>query len=350
MNDDNTNIYSTKQQTLKEMSISLYKLCFDDNDKFVNFYFNKRYTEKNHFTILKNHNPVAALQVIPYTMTFFDAKIDLAYLSAICTHPDFRRQGLMVKLLEKTYRQLFNDGIYATFLIPAELHLFDVYRKNDYETIFYRTKRRINTCNINSESDCKIYEYSEADKHDAFKYFDSKMYERNCCIQHSFNDFETVCEDIYNSNGIILIAEYKDKIAGISFASQINADIAVNEHFAETREISASLLKTISKKTAADDLIFIDLPQTKHDEPFGMMRITCVEKMLRLYAKTHRNCKKTIFVKDSVITENDGCYVISNAECIKSPLENSHNAWNIAQLTQFVFDKQKPYMSLMLNE
>jgi hypothetical protein len=176
------------------------------------------------------------------------------------------------------------------------------------------------------------------------------MNERNCCVQHSFADFETVCEDIYNSNGLILIAEYKDKIVGISFAAQINDDIAIIEHFAETQEISASLLKTISKTTGTDNLTFIDVPKTKHCEAFGMMKIICVVKMLQLYAKTHPGCKKTIFVKDSVIAENNGCYVISNAECTKLPFENSHNILNIAQLTQFVFDRQAPYMSLMLNE
>jgi predicted acetyltransferase len=348
MTAQNTN--STKRQKLKEQSISLYKLCFDDSDEFVNFYFDKRYTENNHFTILKNSNPVAALQVITYMMTFFDAKICLAYLSAICTHPDFRRQGLMTELLEKTHKQLFADGVYASFLIPAEPKLFDAYRKNDYETVFYRTEKQINTCNFDIRNDCKIYEYPESDKNKVFEYFDRRMNERNCCIQHSFDDFETVCEDVYNSNGIILIAEYKNRIAGISFASQVNGDIAVNEHFAETREISESLLKTVSIKTKTDNLVCINIPQKKHCEAIGMIRIICVEKILQLYAEMHHDCKKTVFIKDSLIAENNGCYIISSAKCTKLPLGNPHNSWNVAQLAQFVFDRQIPYMSLMLNE
>jgi predicted acetyltransferase len=350
MNYDSINIKPAKQQNLKELAISLYKLCFDDDDRFVDFYFNKRYTEKNHFTIFENKSPVAALQIIPYIMTFFDSKIDMAYLSAICTHPDFRKQGLMKKLLEKTHRQLFDDGIYAAFLIPADSYLFDVYGKNNYQTIFYHTKTLINVGNSCLKNDYKIYEYPEANKHDAFKYFDRKMSERNCCIQHSFSDFEIVCEDIYNSGGLILIAEYENKIAGISFVSQTNNNIVVNEHFAETHEISGNLMKTISKKIRTNNLTCIGFPQKKHCEAAGMMRIICVEKMLQRYAEKHCNCNKTIFVKDNVIAENNGCYTISNAKCIKLPLENSHNAWNIAQLVQFIFDGQTPYMSLMLNE
>ncbi|MDR1198493.1 MAG: GNAT family N-acetyltransferase [Prevotellaceae bacterium] len=342
------NTGSTKVQKLKELSIALYKLCFDDSDRFVSFYFDKRYTEKNHFTILKNNIPVAALQVIMYMMTFFDAKISFAYLSAICTHPDFRRHGLMTELLEKTHKQLFADGIYAAFLIPAEPYLFDVYRRNDYETVFYRTKKQINTCNF--VINCKIYEYPEAEKNKVFEYFDGKMNERNCCIQHSFRDFETVCEDIYSSDGVILIAECKNKIAGISFASPISGSIAVIDHFAETQAISESLLKAVSEKTKTDNLICVDIPQKEHCEATGMIRIICVEKMLRLYAATHHSCEKTICIKDSLIAENNGCYVISNAGCTKLPMENSHNSWNIVQLAQFIFDRQMPYMSLMLNE
>ncbi|MDR1983708.1 MAG: GNAT family N-acetyltransferase [Prevotellaceae bacterium] len=350
MNIKNTNTKSEKRQKLKKISIELYKLCFDDSDEFVDFYFQKRYTEKQHFTILQNDNPVAALQAIPYKMTFCSAKINISYLSAICTHPDFRKQGLMIKLLAKTHKQLFEADVYATFLIPADLWLFNVYAKTDYKTIFYRTKKQISACGFEIKNDCKIYEYSETNKNDAFKYFDCKMNSRNYCVQHSFADFEIICEDIYNNNGIILIAEHNNAIVGISFATYINDSFTVIEHFADTQEISESLLKAISNKTKNDDLTYIDIPQQNNYEAIGMMRIICAEKMLQLYAKTHPACKKTIFVKDDTIVENSGCYIISNAKCIKSPLVNAQNVWNIAELTQFVFAEQMPYMSLMLNE
>jgi predicted acetyltransferase len=349
MNYNNANI-ELKQHELKEQAILLYKLCFDDSDRFVDFYFEKRYTGKNHFTIIENSNAVAALQVIPYTMTFFGVKMNLAYLSAICTHPDFRRQGLMTKLLKKTHKQLFDNGIHAAFLIPAEPYLFDVYKKNCYDVMFYRTKKQINTCRFCIKNDCKIYEYHATDKNDAFKYFDRKMSSRNCCVQHSFYDFETVCEDIYNSDGVILIAEYENKTAGISFAEPINDNVVIIEHFAETQEISTSLLKAISQKMGTDNLVYIDFPQHGHCEPVGMIRIICAEKILRLYAETHNNCKKTIFLKDTLIAENNGCYIISNAQCLKLPLENPRDAWNIAQLAQFIFVEPTPCMTLMLNE
>jgi predicted acetyltransferase len=350
MNDSNTNITSDKQQKIKKLSIQLYKLCFDDGDEFVDFYFKKRYRAENHFTILQNDKPVAALQSIAYTMNFFGTEINFSYLSAICTHPDFRKQGLMVKLLDKTHKQLFADEIYAAFLIPADLWLFDVYGKNGYETVFYRSKKSINTCGFSAKNHCKIYEYTKENQQDAFKYFDQKMRERNCCIQHSFADFEIVCEDIYNSNGAVLIAENNSKIVGISFAIRTNGDIIITEHFAETYEISETLLKTISEKTKKENLILIEFPVENNCHAIGMIRIIKVETMLQLYAKAHPACKKTIFVNDSVISENSGCYTISNAKCQKTLSPDAENVWNTAQLAQFIFAEQMPYMSLMMNE
>jgi len=349
MKSDDENINSKALQQ-KELSANLYKLCFDDTDEFVDFYFRKRYSDEQHIAISKNDIPVAALQIIPYSMTFFGENISVAYLSAICTHPDCRNQGLMNKLLIKTHKQLFKNEICITTLIPAYSWLFDVYKKTGYETIFYRTKTKINTRFFDIENNCKIYEYSELNKKNAFEYFNKKMNVRNCCIQHSFDDFEIICEDIKNSKGVILIAECENKIAGISFVTQINNDIIVLEHFAETEEITKTLLKNVSEKLNSDELIYMDLPSKNNNEQFGMLRIICAEKTLRYYAKAHPNCKKTIFVKDDIIAENTGCYIIDNAQCKKYPLSENKHTWNIKQLTQFIFAKQTPHMSLMLNE
>jgi predicted acetyltransferase len=350
MNIIKPNITKKKQQTLKQLSKKLYKLCFDDNAEFVDFYFQKRYAAENNFVILNNEEPVAALQAIPYTMTFFDRQINIAYLSAICTHPDFRNQGLMTQLLAATHRQLFTNHVHAAILIPAELWLFDIYKKYDFETIFYRSKYQINTVDLIIRRECTVSEYKPVQNSKIFEYFTREMNKRNFCVQHSFEDFETVCEDISKSNGTVLIAECENKISGMCFAIKLNDTVAVIERFADNQEIIDSLFKTVSQKMQTDNIVCFDFPEKCSSTDFGMLRIICVEKMLQFYAITHPHCKKNISVKDSIINENNGFYTISNAQCKKLPLANEKNAWNIAQLTRFIFAHQTPYMSLMMNE
>ena len=350
MNINKTNITKKEQQNFKQLSKELFKLCFDDSAEFVDFYFRKRYTNENNFAILRNNAPVAALQAIPYSMTFFDKHINLAYLSAICTHPDFRNQGLMTQLLRNTYNQLFADNIIAAILIPAELWLFDIYKKYDFETLFYRSKKQIDTSILSKTQNCRIYDFTTFDKHKAFQYFDTEMHKRNGCIQHSLHNFEAACEDIYNSDGIILIAECENEISGMLFVTKINENVTVIEHFADTDEISNNLFKSSSQKMQNDNIFYFDFPQKHNSTAVGMIRIICAEKMLQLYAITHPCCKKNISLADNLIVENNGCYTISNAQCKKSPLVDEKNAWNIAQLTHFIFEKQVPYMSLMMHE
>ena len=126
------------------------------------------------------------------------------------------------------------------------------------------------------------------------------------------------------------------------FAICTNGDIFISEHFADTYEISENLLKRISEKKGKENLILLEFPGAKNCQATGMLRIIKVEKMLQLYAKTHPDCKKTIFVNDSVIAENSGCYAISNAKCKKTLAVDTENVWNIAQLVQFIFAEQMP--------
>jgi predicted acetyltransferase len=128
-------------QTAKD----LYKLCFSviDDDDFVNFYFEKRVSEKTHFQIERNNICIAALQAIPYKMTFCGKIVETAYLSAICTHPLFRKRGLMTELLNKTHKKLFADGVIFSTLIPATDLLAEMYAKYGFQKVFHRTVKTI---------------------------------------------------------------------------------------------------------------------------------------------------------------------------------------------------------------
>ena len=350
MNIIKTNTTQAEQQNLRQLTKELYELCFDDSAEFVDFYFRRRYTDENNFALLHNGTLAAALQAIPYKMTFFGKAINIAYLSAICTRPDLRNKGLMTQLLTSTHKQLFSTDVYVAALIPAELWLFDVYKKYGFETLFYRSQKQICASILSGHQNYKIHDFASFDKDRIFNYFDAEMHKRNCCIQHSRHNFTAVCEDIYNSEGVILIAEHENKISGIIFAIKINDEIAVIEHFADNQYISNTLLKKLSQKLQTDSFVGFDFPRKNNGTPFGMMRIICVEKMLQLYASTHPRCKQNILVNDKHIVENSGCYTIANSHCTKLPLTDEKNAWNISQLTHFIFARQMPYMSLMMNE
>ena len=109
---------------MKETVKQLYKRCFDDSDAFVDYYFQHRYTDARNVWVERDGKVVAALQTLSYPMTFGGKLCSTAYLSAVCTDPDYRYQGVMKELVKKTHQTLFNRGIWAVTLIPAEDWLF----------------------------------------------------------------------------------------------------------------------------------------------------------------------------------------------------------------------------------
>ena len=99
-------------------------LCFNDSKAFIDMYFRLRYSNKVNIAIESGEEVIAALQMLPYPMTFCGATVSTAYVSGACTHPDFRNRGVMHELLTQAFGRMFRNEVLFTTLIPAEPWLF----------------------------------------------------------------------------------------------------------------------------------------------------------------------------------------------------------------------------------
>jgi predicted acetyltransferase len=109
---------------------TLWKLCFPkDPDRFVDFYYSKIYQDDETLVCLKDNRPVAALQIIPYSIQTANQIRPGGYLSGIMTHPEHRKQGCMSKLLQATFDEMAKKNYDYAFLIPQEKELVDMYAK-----------------------------------------------------------------------------------------------------------------------------------------------------------------------------------------------------------------------------
>jgi GNAT superfamily N-acetyltransferase len=107
---------------------ALWRMCFpEDDDAFVAFYFDRVYRDDETLVCLENDRPVAALQVIPYTLQVGDRIRQGGYLSGIMTHPLCRKRGYMDRLLRASFAEMEGKGLDYAFLIPQEEWLADVY-------------------------------------------------------------------------------------------------------------------------------------------------------------------------------------------------------------------------------
>ena len=71
-----------KESMKKQAVMELWRLCFDDTEEFIRFYFEKKYREENALVFWDEQGAaIAALQMPPYPMTFAGRQIVAGYIS-----------------------------------------------------------------------------------------------------------------------------------------------------------------------------------------------------------------------------------------------------------------------------
>lgn len=69
-----------KIETLKEGTINLWRICFNDTEEFIRFYFERKYKDENTIGIEENGQIVSVLQMLPYTMTWNQQEVPVSYI------------------------------------------------------------------------------------------------------------------------------------------------------------------------------------------------------------------------------------------------------------------------------
>ena len=385
---------------IKNETRVLWDKCFSEEDiRFVDFYFEKRYNENDNIFIEKDGKVVSALQLISYPFSYYGKTIGCSYLSGCCTDPDYRSQGLMNDLIIKALKQAKNNGACFAALIPASESLFNYYAGTNFVTTFDYSKIRINLSQQVNEttsqqvSNSVISDFQQliansqqptSDFYEVYEYFNNKMRARNCCIQHNEYDFKVITDDLELFGNRLLVARYGEDICGLAFCYLRNGEIYIKDVFAESSAIfsdlisaaktvksqkskvksSASKSKSVSESVSVSVSINILVPPVAGQKThrLGMARLIDAETMLRLYAMSHPKMKMEVSLVDTILPENNGTYYINNGTLDKKNSIGT-NVVDIEQLTQALFgyktetlpeklkafNNQAAFMSLMLD-
>ena len=329
---------------IKNQTRILWDKCFSEEDKrFVDLYFEKRYTDEDNIFIEKDNKVVSAMQLISYPFSYYGKTIACSYFSGCCTDPEYRSQGLMNELIIKALRQAKNNGACFAALIPASESLFNYYAGTNFVPTFdyskIRIKRQQTTDNAQQSVTISVFEHESDPElfYQVYEYFNAKMRSRNCCIQHDEYDFGVIMKDLELFDNHLLVAKYGDDICGLAFCYSRNGEIYIKDVFAESGVIFSDLI-TASANLFNNETINIIVPPVPGQKThrLGMSRLIDAETMLRLYAMSHPKMKMEISLVDPIITENNGTYYINNGVLDKKNSIGA-NVVDIEELTQALF-------------
>lgn len=340
---------------MKEDVRKLWELCFHDSPAFTDLYFRMRYSNEVNLAIRSGNTVIAAMQTLPYPMSFCGQTIDTSYISGACTHPDFRGKGVMRELLAEAFGRMHTQGGLLTTLIPAEPWLFDYYARSGYAPVFHVCPQSFKAAPATALP--PDYRVTDTDSFAPQLYtcFEQKMRQRPCCIQHTEDDFKVILADLQLSGGRVYLLHHvqRHEAAALAFAYPNGEDgLLIGELLADSDEEASLLLQHICQTNGQTELHLLrPVSGNEKGERLGMGRIIHAHALLQLYAATHPDEEWNLALTDEQLQTNTGYYYLNNGYCMKSAkrLPGSHLALTIGELTAKILAPQHPYMSLMLN-
>lgn len=339
--------------TIKDEVRALWEACFEDPEAFVDLYFDRRYSDDANIAIRKDGRLVAALQTIPYEMTFCHAVVPVSYVSGACTHPAYRKQGLMRKLLKKAHRKMRENEAWFSVLIPAEEWLFRYYRASGYASVFRFDAEKLDLnvfLNDDACSDRKNDYRMECARgnREVYAYLNRGWRSRNCWVQHSYEDFLDITADLFLDKGVLLVAKRDERIVGAAIAVHKGDDLVLKELLFDDERTKTVLLSGIALHFETFSALWIK-PGASYRH--GMARLLDVEKVYSAYAENHPEEHLTFFIDDDQdLPENNGLYEIHDGK-----LSHDRNIgreafpFTIEKATAYLFRAYLPYMSLMMD-
>lgn len=338
---------------LKEEIIKLWRDTFDDTEEFIRFYFDRKYREENTVVAIDNEELLAALQMIPYPMTWLGKEVSASYISGACTRETARNKGIMRSLLAEAFITMKNRDIAFSILIPQEEWLYDYYAKSGYAPVLAYTPGNYYLHGKAKSEGTRMLtaEEWEAGIKELYHYFDRQMKKRPDCVQHTPEDFRHILEDLYRSGGkLATVSNPLGKLTGMAFALPLPDKIAVNEIVYSTEEAHNNLLHAIANEWGKNEIACRYPPGSGKNSKRGMARIIDAPQVLSLYAATQPQKSLLLRLTDEAVPSNSGYYRITNGKCFNTGpgVGKTDLDLSVAELTRFLF-AQPAFVSLMLD-
>jgi len=279
----------------------LYKEVFStDSEGFVNYYYTEKVKDNQMYVMEDDGKIVGMLHLNPYTLKVNGLDKEANYIVAVATKEEYRKQGIMRKLLTKALNDMYESHQTFTFLMPAAESIYLPY---DFRTVY--------------EQNHLYYEESHEGKG-----FDIQELKEEECeeLAVSMNQFLSAYYQVYANRS----QEYFERLK-----KEYESDGAKLMLYRKDGNIV-----DMRPRVPDEDVI-------KGTKPKIMVRIIDVRRML-MSLRLKSLMAVAFHVTDPVIEENNRCVVMTGTEfsgvmLMDSKPENSEGTISIAALSSLIF-------------
>lgn len=106
---------------------ALYEEVFQDSKEYTDYFYEKAQKEGTAFAVEKDGEVAAEMFLLPKILVSGDRRIEALYLYGVATKKEYRRQGLMDRLIKEALCCAENSGAELLYLIPVSPVLYERY-------------------------------------------------------------------------------------------------------------------------------------------------------------------------------------------------------------------------------
>jgi predicted acetyltransferase len=347
--------------------IDLWNYCFDDSPEFVDFYFKTCFKSYNTVVSEEDGRIQSCLQLLPYRMMLRERETPISYIVGVATWPEYRRQGLIKKLLQFADKVMHERGIFHSILLPFQ---YDFYRKYGWEVCYeFLTYKAIDFSNYHVKnkptelkSNSKFIKVGKEGNFDKLsKCYKQYMKYFNGYIMRGNKEWQKIIQDTEIAGGACYLYEEKESPSGYIIYTKNEKSLNINELVYLSNEAKAELIKLafshlgqvnqISRKAPFWDLDYLFMKDSRgiiEKETFVMGRIHDVVNALS--GIFYSGEEFVIRVKDEFYQKNNGSFLIKqkagNSYLIRTNQEPDC-ILNIRTLNQLLWGYISPELALM---
>ena len=347
------------KETEEEMRVRfetrhLWERSFADPRAFIDLYFREKYRKERNEVIVRDGHVVSALQKLPYPLTYGGRMLPASYISGACTDENYRKRGLMSKLLAQTHRAMADENAVLSFLIPATAELATYYAKFGYTPCFrFGWKETHPILPYKGGGTDLTAQEVFPDREDlggSLIYLRQKMQERPLCVQHPLSDLRAVADDMRMAGDTMWEVRRGTLLVGVAICRAEAEGVLLRECLYDDEEARDALIASIAEHYGQSEVDVLDTTGREGDY-FGMARVINAEEMLKAYAQLYPERTFVWTVTDAELPENNGCYRVAEGTCerLEAPCDEAEQL-TIAELTHRVLTEENPLMSLMMND
>ena len=130
LNQNNVDVCLSHAKTSdKQQLLDLWILCFDEKPEAAQLFFDNCFQPETAYIASADGKIVSALYLLAGDYNGLQSH----YLCGASTHPDYRKNGIMARLIEFALEDAKAKGDVISFLFPANKGLYDFYSRFGYE-------------------------------------------------------------------------------------------------------------------------------------------------------------------------------------------------------------------------